>query len=72
MMTYKELCNHFDKVHELVADPAFVKTVYLAVKSQGCTDEEWEANKMPITARMANEYLNKLDQDIKQIKESWQ
>lgn len=71
-MTYKELCNHFDKVHELVADPAFVKTVYLAVKSQGCTDEEWEANKMPITARMANEYLNKLDQDIKQIKESWQ
>ena len=71
-MTYKELCNHFDKVHELVADPAFVKTVYLAVKSQGCTDEEWEANKMPITARMANEYLNKLDQDIKQIKQSWQ
>lgn len=70
-MTYKELCNHFDKVHELVADAAFVKTVYLAVKSQGCTDEEWEANKMPITARMANEYLNKLDQDIRQIKESW-
>lgn len=72
MMTYKELCNHFDKVHELVADPAFVKTVYLAVKSQGCTDEEWEANKMPITARMANEYLNKLNQDITQIKQSWQ
>jgi hypothetical protein len=72
MMTYKELCNHFDKVHELVADPAFVKTVYLAVKSQGCTDEEWEANKMPITARMANEYLNKLDQDIKKVQESWQ
>jgi hypothetical protein len=71
MMTYKELCNHFDKVHELVADAAFVKTVYHAVKSQGCTDEEWEANKMPITARMANEYLNKLDQDIKQIKQSW-
>ena len=71
-MTYKELCNHFDKVHELVADPAFVKTVYLAVKSQGCTDEEWEANKMPITARMANEYLNKLNQDITQIKQSWQ
>ena len=71
-MTYKELCNHFDKVHELVADPAFVKTVYLAVKSQGCTDEEWEANKMPITARMANEYLNKLDQDIKKVQESWQ
>jgi hypothetical protein len=71
MMTYKELCNHFDKVHELVADPAFVKTVYLAVKSQGCTDEEWEANKMPITARMANEYLNKLDQDIKKVQESW-
>ena len=70
-MTYKELCNHFDKVHELVADPAFVKTVYLAVKSQGCTDEEWEANKMPITARMANEYLNKLDQDIKKVQESW-
>jgi hypothetical protein len=72
MMTYKELCNHFDKVHELVADAAFVKTVYLAVKSQGCTDEEWEANKMPITARMANEYLNKLDQDIKKVQESWQ
>ena len=71
-MTYKELCNHFDKVHELVADAAFVKTVYLAVKSQGCTDEEWEANKMPITARMANEYLNKLDQDIKKVQESWQ
>jgi hypothetical protein len=71
MMTYKELCNHFDKVHELVADAAFVKTVYLAVKSQGCTDEEWEANKMPITARMANEYLNKLDQDIKKVQESW-
>ena len=70
-MTYKELCNHFDKVHELVADAAFVKTVYLAVKSQGCTDEEWEANKMPITARMANEYLNKLDQDIKKVQESW-
>jgi hypothetical protein len=71
MMTYNELKNHFDKVHELVADAAFVKTVYLAVKSQGCTDEEWEANKMPITARMANEYLNKLDQDIKKVQESW-
>ena len=70
-MTMTELKNHFDKVHELVADAAFVKTVYHAVKSQGCTDEEWEANKMPITARMANEYLNKLDQDIKQIKQSW-
>ena len=71
MMTYNELKNHFDKVHELVADAAFVKTVYLAVKSQGCTDEEWEANKMPITARMANDYLNKLDQDIKEIQKSW-
>lgn len=70
-MTYNELKNHFDKVYILVADPAFVKTVYLAVKSQGCTDEEWEANKMPIVARMANEYLNKLDQDIKQIQKSW-
>lgn len=70
-MTYKELSNHFDKVHELVADAAFVKTVYHAVKSQGCTDEEWEANKMPIVARMANEYLNKLDHDIKIIQESW-
>ena len=71
MMTMTELKNHFDKVHELVADAAFVKTVYQAVKSQGCTDEEWEANKMPITARMANEYLNKLDQDIKEIQKSW-
>jgi hypothetical protein len=70
-MTMTELKNHFDKVHELVADAAFVKTVYLAVKSQGCTDEEWEANKMPIVARMANEYLNKLDQDIKKVQESW-
>ena len=33
-MTMTELKNHFDKVHELVADAAFVKTVYLAVKSQ--------------------------------------
>jgi hypothetical protein len=71
MMTYNELKNHFDKVNELVADAAFVKTVYHAVKSQGCTDEEWEANKMPIVARMANEYLNKLDQDIKKVQESW-
>ena len=71
MMTMNELKNHFDKVHELVADAAFVKTVYHAVKSQGCTDEEWEANKMPIVARMANEYLNKLDQDIKEIQKSW-
>jgi len=70
-MTMNELKNHFDKVHELVADAAFVKTVYYAVKSQGCTDEEWEANKMPIVARMANEYLNKLDQDIKKVQESW-
>ncbi len=70
-MTMTELKNHFDKVHELVADAAFVKTVYHAVKSQGSTDEEWEANKMPIVARMANEYLNKLDQDIKEIQKSW-
>lgn len=70
-MTYEELKNHFDKVHELVADAAFVKTVYKAVKSQGCTDEEWEANKMPIVARMANEYLNKLHEDIKKVQESW-
>ena len=71
MMTYNELKKHFDKVHELVADAAFVKTVYRAVKSQGCTDEEWEENKMPIVARMANEYLNKLYQDIKKVQESW-
>lgn len=71
MMTMTELKNHFDKVHELVGDAAFVKIVYHAVKSQGCTDEEWEANKMPIVARMANEYLNKLDQDIREIQKSW-
>ena len=71
MMTYNELKKHFEKVQELVADAEFVKTVYRAVKSQGCTDEEWEENKMPIVARMANEYLNKLDQDVKEIKKSW-
>jgi len=71
MMTMTELKNHFDKVHELVADAAFVKTVYLAAKSQGCTDEEWEANKMPITARMANEYLNKLHEDTKEAEQRW-
>ena len=67
MMTMTELRNHFDKVHELVCDAAFVKTVYHAVKSQGCTDEEWEANKMPILVRMANDYLNKLAQELKKV-----
>ena len=66
-MTMTELRNHFDKVHELVGDAAFVKTVYHAVKSQGCTDEEWEANKMPILVRMANDYLNKLAQELKKV-----
>lgn len=66
-MTMTELKNHFDKVHELVGDAAFVKTVYHAVKSQGCTDEEWEANKMPILVRMANDYLNKLAQELKKV-----
>ena len=66
-MTMTELRNHFDKVHELVCDAAFVKTVYHAVKSQGCTDEEWEANKMPILVRMANDYLNKLAQELKKV-----
>ena len=67
MMTMTELKNHFDMVHELVGDTAFVKTVYHAVKSQGCTDEEWEANKMPILVRMANDYLNKLAQELKKV-----
>ena len=67
MMTMTELRNHFDMVHELVGDTDFVKTVYHAVKSQGCTDEEWEANKMPILVRMANEYLNKLAQELKKV-----
>jgi len=67
MTTMTELRNHFDKVNELVSDAAFVKIVYQAVKSQGCTDEEWEANKMPILVRMANNYLNKLDQELKNI-----
>ena len=66
-MTMTELKNHFDKVHELVGDADFVKTVYHAVKSQGCTDEEWEANKMPILVRMANDYLNKLAQELKKV-----
>ena len=66
-MTMTELRNHFDMVHELVGDAAFVKTVYHAVKSQGCTDEEWEANKMPILVRMANDYLNKLAQELKKV-----
>ena len=66
-MTMTELKNHFDKVHELVGDAAFVKTVYHAVKSQGCTDEEWEANKMPILVRMANDYLKKLAQELKKV-----
>lgn len=67
MTTMTELRNHFKKVNELVADAAFVKIVYQAVKSQGCTDEEWEANKMPILVRMANDYLNKLKQELKNI-----
>ena len=67
MMTMTELRNHFDMIHELVSDADFVKTVYHAVKSQGCTDEEWEANKMPILVRMANDYLNKLAQELKKV-----
>jgi hypothetical protein len=60
MTTYEELKKHFDKVHELVATPSFVETVYHVAKANGCTDEEWEENKMPIVARFANEYLWKL------------
>ena len=60
MTTYEELKKHFDKVHELVATPSFVETVYHVAKANGCTDEEWEENKIPIVARFANEYLWKL------------
>jgi len=60
ILTRAELQKHFDKVYELVGTPSFVETVYHVAKANGCTDEEWEANKMPIVARFANEYLWKL------------
>ena len=49
MTTYEELKKHFDKVHELVATPSFVETVYHVAKANGCTRyRDWETDRKSV------------------------
>ena len=63
MNTMEDVKNRLEKVQELVLNPIFVEHVYHAVKSQGCSEEEWKSNMMPIVARLAYSYLDRLDEE---------
>jgi len=65
MNTMEDVKNRLDKVYELAINPIFVEHVYHAVKSQGCSEEEWQSNMMPIVARLAYSYLERLDEESK-------
>lgn len=52
-----DLQNVLNKVEALVLDEKFRKVAAKTAKQFGCSDEEWDANKMPILIKLAYQYV---------------
>jgi hypothetical protein len=46
MTTMTDVRDHLDKVQDLVMDPEFIECVAITLQENGCTPEDWEANKV--------------------------
>jgi len=51
--------NYLDQVQELSLNANFVKSVAKTLKENGCSVEEWEANKVYFLMTFASKIINK-------------
>ena len=55
--TMQDVKNVLNQIEYLVLDVEFRKAVAKVAKANGCTEQEWEANKMPILVKFAQNYI---------------
>jgi hypothetical protein len=63
MTTMTDVKNLLDKVQELVNDSEFIECVALALQENGCTPEDWEANKVFYLMAFAQKIVTKAEEN---------